>query len=178
MTRAWLALAAAVALAGACTDKHAPSTPDAASTGSAIDAPTSPGADAIGTTADADPNACSANGAPGDCMLTTACSAMTDRTPVAGYCAGAADIECCIVTPNVADNPPTPAGYELMPQADVTAAMTTWAVDILHDPTTYPLFSTATMVFGTLTVLARVEWHPPDGNNETIHRGVTLYEPL
>jgi hypothetical protein len=41
----------------------------------------------------------------------------------------------------------------------------------------YPMFSTTTMLFGTQLVLARVEWHPPDVNNTSIHRGVTLYEP-
>ena len=56
--------------------------------------------------------------------------------------------------------------------------MTTWAVTILHDPVTYPMFATATMQFGSLTVLARVEWHPPDFQNSAIHRGVTLYEPV
>jgi hypothetical protein len=122
-------------------------------------------------------NACAPYGAPGECMTVSACSAMADHTPYAGYCPGPADIECCIVTPSTADNPPTPAGYVLMQQQDVTTAMTTWAVAILNDPTTYPMFSTTTMTFGTQLVLARVEWHPPDSNNETIHRGVTLYEP-
>ena len=41
----------------------------------------------------------------------------------------------------------------------------------------YPMFATAMMTFGTLPVLARVEWHPPDFQNGTAHRGVTLYEP-
>ena len=82
------------------------------------------------------------------------------------------------MTPNVADNPPVPAGYELMAQAAVTAAMTAWAVSILDDPTTYPMFATTTMTFGSLTVLARVEWHPPDFHNSAVHRGVTLYEPI
>jgi hypothetical protein len=81
-------------------------------------------------------------------------------------------------TPSVADNPPTPPGYKLMMQSEVTADMTSWTVSILEDPTTYPMFSTATMTFGTLTVLARVEWHPPDFQNGTVHRGVTLYEPV
>ena len=122
-------------------------------------------------------NACAPYGAPGECMTVSACTAMADHTPYAGYCPGPADIECCIVTPSTANNPPTPAGYVLMQQQDVTAAMTTWAVAILNDPTTYPMFSTTTMTFGTQLVLARVEWHPPDSNNETVHRGVTLYEP-
>ena len=49
-----------------------------------------------------------------------------------------------------------------MQQSQVTPAMTTWAVAILHDPVTYPMFSTTTQTFGTLLVLARVEWHPPE----------------
>jgi hypothetical protein len=99
-------------------------------------------------------------------------------TSTPGYCPGPADIECCRLTPNVADNPPTPTGYMLMSQADVTAAMTAWAVSILDDPSTYPMFATATMTFGTQPVLARVEWHPPDFNNSAVHRGVTLYVPV
>jgi hypothetical protein len=39
------------------------------------------------------------------------------------------------------------------------------------------MFSTAIMDFGTLMVMARVEWHPPDFQNSVVHRGVTLYEP-
>ena len=56
--------------------------------------------------------------------------------------------------------------------------MTTWAVGILNDPITYPMFSTEMKTFGALTVLARVEWHPPDFQNNVVHRGVTLYAPL
>ncbi len=82
------------------------------------------------------------------------------------------------MTPSVADNPPIPTGWELMMQSDVTPAMTTWAVAILDDPTGYPMFSTTTMTFGTLLVLARVEWHPPDFQNSVVHRGVTLYQPI
>jgi len=121
--------------------------------------------------------ACEVYGAPGDCITTTACASMSEHTSYAGHCPGAASIECCIVTPSTANNPPTPAGYMLMHQADVTSAMTTWAVMILNDPTDYPMFSTTLMTFGTLTVLARVEWHPPDFQNSAIHRGVTLYQP-
>ena len=65
-----------------------------------------------------------------------------------------------------------------MMQSEVTPAMTAWAVDILHDTATYPMFATTTMQFGALTVLARVEWHPPDFQNDAVHRGVTLYEPI
>jgi hypothetical protein len=120
---------------------------------------------------------CSVDGDLGTCITVTACAALTGYTSTPGYCPGAADIECCAPTPNVADNPPIPAGYQLMAQADVTAAMTTWAVSILNDPTDYPMFSTATQTFGTQLVLARVEWHPPDFQNSVVHRGVTLYEP-
>jgi hypothetical protein len=81
------------------------------------------------------------------------------------------------MTPNVADNPPVPPGWRLMQQSAVTQAMTTWAVAILHDPATYPIFSTTIQTFGAATVLARVEWHSPDFQNMTVHRGVTLYRP-
>jgi hypothetical protein len=110
-------------------------------------------------------------------MEVSACAALADHTSTAGYCAGPADIECCTKTPNVADNPPVPTGWMLMMQSQVTPAMTQWAVAILNDPKDYPMFSTTIMTFGTLMVLARVEWHPPDFQNMTIHRGVTLYEP-
>jgi hypothetical protein len=113
----------------------------------------------------------------GECMTTTACAALGGDVSTPGYCPGPATIECCTPAPNVADNPPVPTGWVLMQQSAVTSAMTTWAVDILDDPTTYPMFSTTTMAFGTLTVLARVEWHPPDFQNSAVHRGVTLYQP-
>ncbi len=124
-----------------------------------------------------DPDACTVSGAPGECMSTSACTALGNHTSYAGHCPGSADIQCCIVTPNTANNPPFPPGYKLMAQADVTPAMTTWAVAILNDPTDYPMFSTAMMMFGTLNVLAQVEWHPPDFQNSVVHRGVTLFEP-
>jgi hypothetical protein len=157
--------AAALLVLVACT--HHASTP-AAVDASLADAPVIAPDAAI---------ACEVEGAPGDCMTLPACAALGAYTSFAGHCPGPASIECCIVTPNVANNPPPPAGYKLMAQADVTPAMTTWAVDILNDPTTYPMFSTAMMTFGTLPVLARVEWHPPDFQNSVVHRGVTLYEP-
>lgn len=120
---------------------------------------------------------CSWSGAPGVCIPVTACAAISDRTSEAHECPGPADIQCCIVTPRVADNPPVPAGYKLMAQAQVTSEMTTWAVAILHDSAGYPMFSTAMKSFGALNVLARVEWHPPDFQNSVVHRGVTLYVP-
>jgi hypothetical protein len=121
--------------------------------------------------------ACSVEGKPGQCMELSACAALGGHTSPPGYCPGPADIECCTETPNVAENPPIPAGWKLMTQSSVTPPMTAWAVSILHDPTDYPMFSTALRTFGTLMVLARVEWHPPDFLNSTVHRGVTLYEP-
>ncbi len=120
---------------------------------------------------------CSVFGAPGACLTLADCAALGDHTSYAGHCPGATDIQCCIRTPSVADNPPIPPGWKLMMQSEVTPAMTAWAVDILHDTATYPMFATATMQFGALTVLARVEWHAPDFQNGVVHRGVTLYEP-
>jgi hypothetical protein len=153
----------AVIVVVACGGKSSPPvTADAMDIDAAIDAGTG----------------CAVEGAPGDCIDVTACAAMADHTAFPGYCPGPASIQCCIVTPSVANNPPIPTGYKLMPQADVTPAMTMWAVMILHDPVTYPMFATATMQFGTLLVLARVEWHPPDFQNSVVHRGVTLYEPI
>ena len=135
-----------------------------------------------GTDANADAEsdagtACSWGGAPGLCITTAACAAIADHSSFAGECPGPASIECCISTPDPADNPPIPAGYVLMQQSQVTPAMTTWAVSILDDPKPYPMFATTTMTFGSLMVLARVEWHPPDFQNNVVHRGVTLYEP-
>ena len=122
--------------------------------------------------------ACAVFGAPGQCMPLAACAALPDHSSFTSQCAGGASIECCIDTPDTADNPPIPVGYKPLTQSQVTPAMTTWAVSILHDPVTYPMFSTTTMTFGTLLVLARVEWHPPDFQNSVVHRGVTLYEHL
>jgi GH25 family lysozyme M1 (1,4-beta-N-acetylmuramidase) len=73
-------------------------------------------------------------------------------------------------------NPPLPSGYHLMKQSAVTAAMTAWAVDILHNAAQFPMFATAKRDFNGHAILARVEWHPPDFQNHVEHRGVTLYE--
>jgi hypothetical protein len=113
----------------------------------------------------------------GPCIEVSACAAMPGYSSTAGLCPGPADIECCTPTPNLADNPPEPTGWMPMMQAQVTTAMTNWAVAILQDGKDYPMFSTTIMTFGTLMVLARVEWHPPDSLNNVVHRGVTLYEP-
>jgi hypothetical protein len=166
-------VAVAVALAG-CGRDHVHGAPADAPPQQMPDAPAV--ADAAGTSDAA--VACAVEGAPGVCIATTACGSDGDHTPFPGFCPGSAAIQCCIDTPDVADNPPTPTGYTLMPQADVTAAMTTWAVMILNDPAAYPMFSTTTMTFGGQLVLARVEWHPPDFQNSVVHRGVTLYIPV
>jgi len=151
-----------------------------ASCGSKTSAPQDAGADlafADDGGIDGGSNACQWSGAPGTCISTTSCAAMPGYTSEPGSCPGPTTIQCCIVTPSVANNPPTPTGYKLMQQSMVTPEMTTWAVMILNDPVTYPMFSTTTMTFGAQPVLARVEWHPPDFNNSAIHRGVTLYIP-
>jgi hypothetical protein len=136
-----------------------------------------PTSDATVDSADDSGNDCEVFGAPGECLDVATCHAVGGHTPYAGQCPGPASVECCIVTPSTANNPPVPVGWVLMMQSQVTAAMTSWAVMILDDPTSYPMFSTTLMTFGTLLVMARVEWHPPDFQNSAIHRGVTLYEP-
>ncbi|MEO7034761.1 MAG: glycoside hydrolase family 25 protein [Polyangiaceae bacterium] len=78
----------------------------------------------------------------------------------------------------MASNPLIPLGYRLMPQRAVTAAMTAWAVQLLHDAAGFPMFATATRVFDELFVLARAEWHQADFQNHALHRGVTLYEAV
>jgi hypothetical protein len=120
---------------------------------------------------------CSVNGNLGQCMDATTCAALPAFAAIAGYCPGPASVQCCVLAPSTANNPPIPSGWVLMQQAAVTAEMTTWAVAILHDPVTYPMFSFALRTFGALTVMARVEWHPPDFQNSAIHRGVTLFQP-
>jgi hypothetical protein len=159
-----------VVASAACSSSGAPP--------AAVDAPPADvAADVSVVPPDASTACATSSGEAGDCMLTTACAAIADHVSVAGACPGPTNIQCCVITPSVANNPPIPAGYKLMLQADVTSQMTTWAVAILHDPVTYPMFATMTMTFGALTVLARVEWHPPDFQNSVVHRGVTLYEP-
>jgi hypothetical protein len=78
--------------------------------------------------------------------------------------------------PEELNNHPTPPGYRIMTNAEVTPEMSAWAVEIFRDRSDFPMFSVATQVFGAAQVLARVEWHPPDFQNGAIHRGVTLYK--
>ena len=126
---------------------------------------------------------CNVDGNLGQCMDAITCSSLPSFTPIKGYCPLLpAQIQCCVLTPTLASNPPLPAAWSLMQQASVTSEMTQFAVDLLHDPQDYPMFSQLVQFFkinGTtiLPVLGRVEWHPPDFNNESVHRGVTLYQP-
>jgi hypothetical protein len=146
-----------------------------ASDGSVVDA--SDDADAA-SDADADAGTrclVPTNGATGQCTSSAACSSLPGYEANSDVCAGAADT-CCTKTPSVADNPLPPAGWVLMPQASVTPDMTTWAVSIVNDPASYPIFATAMRTFGSVVVMAVVEWHPPDFQNNAVHRGVTLYE--
>jgi hypothetical protein len=145
----------------------ADATPDA-------DATSPPPSDASDAESDAG-TACAWSGAPGQCTTVAACAALSDHTSYSGECPEPATLECCIKTPSTADNPPIPAGYHLMQQSQVTPEMTAWAVSILNDPATYPMFATATKTFAALVVVARVEWLPPDFQNGAVHRGVTLY---
>lgn len=182
--RRWVAFGLVAVVVAGCSGSHATGARDLSFASDAAVVDLGQGArDALPPLADsgaADGGAiaCEWGGAPGECLSLTACAALDDHSSEAGSCPGPTSIQCCIVTPNVADNPPLPTGYQLMPQAQVTAAMTTWAVAILDDPADYPLFATTTMTFGTQLVLARVEWHPPDFQNSVVHRGVTLYIPI
>ena len=76
----------------------------------------------------------------------------------------------------MSEDPGVPAGYRPMRQIAVTSDITAWAVAILHDPQRYPLLAAVSSYFWRRQVLARVEQHPPDFFNESVHRGVTLYE--
>jgi hypothetical protein len=166
----------AIGVAAACHRAPSQSSPDARV--ATVDAATSPiDGHAVASDAGVPMPQCAPFGAPGTCITTTACAALGDHSSYPGYCPGPANIECCIDTPDVADDPPPPAGWKLMAQSSVTSDMTTWAVTILHDTTMYPMFSTTIRQFPTLLVLARVEWHPPDFQNGIVHRGVTLYQP-
>lgn len=78
----------------------------------------------------------------------------------------------------MATNPPIPAGFKLLAQSSVSAAMTAWAVRILRDPVQFPMFATDSQHFESRSLLARVEWHPPNFHNSVTHRGVTLYETI
>ena len=77
-----------------------------------------------GSDADAASNSCAVFGAPGECIDMRACTTLTDpHTPYPGPCPGPASMQCCIDTPDTADNPAVPAGWTLMQQSMVTTAM-------------------------------------------------------
>jgi hypothetical protein len=111
----------------------------------------------------------------GQCVQTPNCSP-TDQESTPGLC-GDGGLVCCTAPPNVADNPQPPAGWVVLPQAEVTQAISDWAVAIVNDPVTYPMYSEVQQTFGTLKVLAIVVWLPPDIQNSFVHRGVALYQP-
>lgn len=69
-----------------------------------------------------------------------------------------------------------PAGWVQVKDATVSPEMAAWAADIVKHRKTYPMCSSTLQTFGEKTILARVEWHPPDFNVDSVHRGVTLYE--
>jgi GH25 family lysozyme M1 (1,4-beta-N-acetylmuramidase) len=77
-------------------------------------------------------------------------------------------------------NPPLPPGLVVWTKP-VTPEMRRWAIEVDHDPVSYPLFTLTSRDFdGVETVWARVEWHTKtwrNGHEITGHfRGVTLYE--
>lgn len=76
----------------------------------------------------------------------------------------------------MAANPPVPVGWVQVKDPTVTPEMAAWATDIVKHVKAYPMCSSTLQTFGATTILARVEWHPPDFNVDTVHRGVTLYE--
>ena len=136
------------------------------------------------------PAACEGvHGQPGICLSDAECASLPAFAPAAPSgvlvrCEESQSGVCCMMRPDVASNPPVPSGWRLMSQADVTANMTEWAVDILRDVPRFALFDVNVGRFPLpppdhavlQPVLARVEWHPPDFNNEAVHRGVTLYQ--
>ena len=114
-------------------------------------------------------------GLSGQCVAAPNCSS-TDQVSTPGLC-GDGGLVCCTATPSVADNAAPPSGWVPLPSADVTEEITNWAVAIVADPATYPMYSETQQTFGTLQVLAIVVWDPPDFQNSDVHRGVALYQP-
>ena len=103
--RAWISLAVLVG----CAKAPPPAKADAG-----------PADAALVDSADASTACASSAGEPGDCIDTSACAALGDHISEPGHCAGPTSIQCCVKTPDVADNPPVPAGYRLMMQSEVT----------------------------------------------------------
>jgi hypothetical protein len=109
-------------------------------------------------------------------MEMSACSALGGHKSIPGLCGGPASIECCASEPLVENNPPTPAGWRLVPQNRVSTQMTEWATKIANSPSEYPLGAIAQQSFGGIEVMARIEWHSADSGHDFVHRGVTLYQ--
>ena len=74
-------------------------------------------------------------------------------------------------------NPPPPANTQILRDQDVTAAMSQWAVAVLHD-SSVPLFGVVRSKLDGVALVARKEWHVPDFQNSAWHHGVTLYRDL
>jgi hypothetical protein len=55
------------------------------------------------------PSSCSVDGVSGTCIETSACSAMAGYVSTAGFCAGAADVECCTLAASTPPPPPPTA---------------------------------------------------------------------
>ena len=113
-------------------------------------------------------------GVRGTCMDTSACAALGGYVSTPGRCSGPANIACCTSEPHYEG---APAGYKILAQPRVTPEMVAWAAMIVESSSIYCMGSTAQQTFGGVSVLARVEWHPPEPSHDSIHRGVTLYEP-
>jgi hypothetical protein len=111
-------------------------------------------------------------------LVATACggAAREEGPAVPVLVAPVVSPEACPRKPEVAANPPVPAGWVQVKDAKVTPEMATWAAEIVNHGKSYPMCSSTLQTFGVATILARVEWHPPDFNVDTVHRGVTLYE--
>jgi hypothetical protein len=107
-------------------------------------------------------------------MDTSACAALGGHVSTPGRCSGPANIACCTSEPHYEG---APAGYKILAPARVTSEMVAWATMIVESSSIYCMGSTAQQTFGGAPVLARVEWHPPEPSHDSIHRGVTLYEP-
>jgi len=76
-------------------------------------------------------------------------------------------------------NPPPPPGTVIWTQP-VSHDLEQWAIGILHDPTTFPMLSTAYAVVDGQPVVARVEhhtWIGRTGQKGVCIRGITLYHP-
>lgn len=112
----------------------------------------------------------------GSCMDNDACASLGGHVATPGLCGGPPSIGCCTEEPHLEVNPP--AGWVNLPQPRVTAEMTAWALAIVSAPTAHPMGSTTRQRFGDRDVLARIEWHPPSPEHDSMHRGVSLYEPV